>query len=428
MTAGTATAGLRDIAGVRQRLADARDSQISQVVAMVDALPARGVADRLIAPLRPRLAQLRPHRPLMFDRLLFLPFDPVIVVPEDWSPTSPTVPRTLLAPVAEAMRQALGPLATEIEAIIRGCTTADLAVIEEAGRRLWPAAANAITAIDANPADWRKHALPRALTTVIPAVAGVLAQASTVQALIARAATGEPVTAPALMSILDCGARRDAGCYGMLLTLLLSQLPRPDEVLRMLAVNGTGSAVTRAAAERAVDTVLDAVDRDTGNAAALDAVNLGEAGAELARLVGLLDGLEAEGQRPQVPGGLLGGTDRAERQGRIAGMRRRLETACRSRFEAGLAGELLLPMLSLPADAGSAEIVRLEDTARELRRLEICGRRLGGQEGYGRMLNATAAEVRGMRGNAALTLADRVRIVEILAGPDDALALLLAGE
>ena len=396
---------------VRRKLSDARDGQISRVVAMVDALPARGAADRLIAPLRPRLAQLRPDRPLQFGRLLFLQFDPVIVLAEDWSPGSPTVPRLLLAPVAEAVRLALGEQAATIEAMILGCTTADHATIAKAGRLLWPAAAKAIAAIHDIPGEWSAHGLSRSMHGATGAIAGVLTQAAFIQEMVARAKAGEPIAAASLLPILDRGARHGAGCRSMLLTLLLCRLPRPDELLRVLALNGT-------AAEQAIDTVLGAIDRESANAAVLDAVDLHEAGTELTRLVGLLDGLEAGAHRALAPG--------SERHGAFAATRRRLEAACRSRFEAGLAGELMLPMLSLPADAGSAEIVKLEDTARELRRIEICGRRLGGQEGYGRMLQATAAEVRAMGGNGALTLADRVRMVEILAGPDEALELLLA--
>lgn len=402
-----------DIFAVRQKLADARDGQISRVVAMVDALPARGAADRLIAPLRPRLAQLRPDRPLQFGRLLFLPFDPVIVVAEDWTPGGPTVPRILLAPVAEAMRLALGELTATIEAMILGRTTADQAIITEAGRLLWPAAARAIAAIHDIPGEWSAHGLPRSMHSATATIAGVLAQAASIQELVARAPAGDPMPAASVLPILERGARHGAGCRAMLQALLLCRLPRPDELLRILALNGT------AAAEQAIDAVLGAINRESANTAVLDNVDLNEAGAELTRLAGLLDGLEAGAHRAAAPGG--------ERHSAIAGTRRRLEAACRSRFEAGLAGELMLPMLSLPADAGSAEIVKLEDTARQLRRIEICGRRLGGQEGYGRMLHATATEVRAMRGNGALTLADRVRMVEILAGPDEALAMLSAG-
>ena len=410
---------------VRRELSGARDSQIARVVAMVDALPARGGADNLIAPLRPRLAQLRPDRPLQFERLLFLPFDPVIVAPQDWSPGSLTVPRTLLTPVSDIVRQALGEVATSIEAEIAGRTTADRRIIEEVGAQLWPAAAGVIGALADTPGEWSRRNLPGRLRDVsLSAVAAGLEQAVTIQAMVASAGRGEPVAAPALMSILDKANRHGAEAWGMVLALLLCRLPRADEVLRLIAANATkgATAATRVAADRVIDTVLSGLERDGITSAALVTIDLGVTAAELTRIVGLLDGLGADAAGSH---GMSDG-QRGERQNRIAGIRRRLDGTCRSRFEAGLAVELILPMLSLAHNAGSAEILKLEDTARDLRRLELCGRRLGNPDGYNRMLSASASEIRAMSSNPGLTLADRVRMVEILAGPDDALAMFAA--
>ena len=416
-------ANATEVTRVRRKLTDAHDSQIARVVAMVDALPSRGVADKLIAPLRPRLAQLRPDRPLQFERLLFLPLDLLIVAPQDWSPGSPTVPRTLLAPVGEVVRVVLGDLAREIEAEILGRTTADRTIVDRVGARLWPAAAQVIAAADDTPGAWSKYGISRALQrTVTRPMAAVLEQATAIQALVVSAERGEPVGGPALLTILDRGARHGADAWGMMLALMLCRLPRADEALRVIAIKGI-SAATRVAAEEAIDAVLNGIEREGGEGGTLDTAALSDAGAELTRIVGLLDGLDAEGSGIAV----LTGNDRGERHSRIAGIRRRLDATCRSRFQAGLAGELIAPMLSLPPDAGSAEILKLEGTARELRRLEMCGRRLGSQDSYSRMLQATAVEIRAIRGNGALTLADRVRMVEILAGPDEALAMLVAG-
>ena len=67
-------------------LLGAGDRQILRVVAMVDAMPVRGAADQFIAPLRRRLAVLRPQRRLNFTRLLFTPIDPRIVAPAKTEP------------------------------------------------------------------------------------------------------------------------------------------------------------------------------------------------------------------------------------------------------------------------------------------------------------------------------------------------------
>ena len=134
MSAGVRGVDRTALRNLNTELTSARDGQITRVVAMVDALPQRGDADLLIVPLRSRLTQLRLDRPLRFCRLLFTPFDPVIVAGAKWRPGSPTIPRTALEPIAEAVRGELAPLAAEIEAAIAGKTTADEAVISQAER------------------------------------------------------------------------------------------------------------------------------------------------------------------------------------------------------------------------------------------------------------------------------------------------------
>src|ERR1700682_2240745 len=93
----SANPAIREVA---RSLAVARDEQILQVVAMVDAMPNRGAADQLIAPLRGRLALLRPPRPLRFARLLFLPLDPLIVPAGRWRPEQNTIPRNAIPSLA----------------------------------------------------------------------------------------------------------------------------------------------------------------------------------------------------------------------------------------------------------------------------------------------------------------------------------------
>src|SRR5580704_264145 len=93
---------------VARGLAAARDEQILKAVAMVDAMPDRGAADQLIAPLRKRLAHLRPPRPLRFARLLFLPLDPLIVPAARWRIEQPTIPRSAIPSLAGALAVDLG--------------------------------------------------------------------------------------------------------------------------------------------------------------------------------------------------------------------------------------------------------------------------------------------------------------------------------
>jgi hypothetical protein len=145
---------------LQHRLAGAQDGLIERIVAMVDALPERGAADRLIAPLRPRLAQLRPARPLRFCRLLFLPLDPLIVPGPKWRPMSLTIPRTVLEPLAVSVLDAMRPDArAAVEAVIAGRTTRDIETVRKAGALLWPAAGRILCAAPAS-RTWHTTELP----------------------------------------------------------------------------------------------------------------------------------------------------------------------------------------------------------------------------------------------------------------------------
>ena len=99
-------------------LAGAQDDQIHRVLTIIDDLAERGDADKLIAPLRRRIAELRPRRKLSLTRLLFTPLDPLIVDAANWSPTAPSIPRTAIQPLADQVSDGLGATATMIDAAV----------------------------------------------------------------------------------------------------------------------------------------------------------------------------------------------------------------------------------------------------------------------------------------------------------------------
>uniref|UniRef100_UPI0022EA3634 hypothetical protein n=1 Tax=Falsiroseomonas oryzae TaxID=2766473 RepID=UPI0022EA3634 len=69
---------------MRSALAAAPDTKLGRIVGMLDALEDRRVLDAVLAEARPRLAALRPARPLRFPRLLALPLEPALVASEAW--------------------------------------------------------------------------------------------------------------------------------------------------------------------------------------------------------------------------------------------------------------------------------------------------------------------------------------------------------
>ena len=403
---------------LNRELTQARDSQISRVVAMVDALPVRGVADHLIEPLRPRLAQLRLARPLRFCRLLFTPFDPVIVAGPKWRPGSPTIPRTALDPIAEAVRAELGPLATEIETAIAGKTTADTAVITKAGARLWAEAARVLANADVPPPQWVESGLPAAVYGALSrGIAVVLAKAGDLHDLVEKTHHGARLKPADALRLLDVNAGHSPDAWGMLLALLLSRLPQADAVLRAAISTGLigPNSVMRAAAEQAIDVVLGGLEEQGGSGGPVSGSELSQAGPEVTRILALLQGLDSD----QLSG---------DRRRRVHELRQRVEASCRTRFEAGLTGEFIAPLMLLRPGAEAAEVTRLEDIARDLRRLEAAARKINARNGLEAQLTRTAEEIGGMKPDGALGLADRVRLVEILAGPDAALAMLDAAD
>jgi hypothetical protein len=118
------------------------------------------------------------------------------------------------------------------------------------------------------------------------------------------------------------------------------------------------------------------------------------------------------------------GSDAARRE---AAIRARLDASCRTRFANGLTNEFVEKLQGRGPRQGSAALAYLETTARNLRALESEARRIGSAELYDTLLQETAATIKTLAGSGPLGLVDKVRLVEILVGPDAALAVLEGG-
>lgn len=142
--------------------------------------------------------------------------------------------------------------------------------------------------------------------------------------------------------------------------------------------------------------------------AALTRGELGGAAATAVRTARWLDAVETKSpaDRPMVQ------ARRAE-----------LARACTERFDRAIDQDLLSPLALPGAGLGNAEIAAAELAARELRRLETAGRRLGHGESYTRTLQLAARQLEDP-GFAGLRKADRIRLAEILLGPEHAATLM----
>jgi len=194
----------------------------------------------------------------------------------------------------------------------------------------------------------------------------------------------------------------------MLVHLLLAKLPSLGPLLSELAAEQGPSveAAVRQGVAAASDALLSSLEETGSGDAAVPAWDLTDAVQELRRRVTLLDQLA---RRSDVPQG----------RARVQAVRQRLDAGCRQLFSDAVETEFLPALREARAASG------LEATARRLRELESEARVLGGAEVYDSALRAAAGAVQAQ--GAALSKAARARLVEILAGPEAALAMLKAG-
>ena len=399
---------------VRRDVAEAADAQVLQVVRMVDSLAERGETDEVLAPVRPRLRAIQPPRPLRFARLLFMPMDPLIVVPSAWRPGTPFLPRNAVMVLARAARLAMqgagGPdsVLARVDALTREATTAQMGVVRRAGALLWPEAAGVLRGLAAQPppdalaADWAAESLPPAeLVPLMSSLAGILGGAP---ALHDHDHSGVALRDDAAAGLLAACEPLGPRAWGMMLSLLVIRVPQASAAL-LAAAQKKGSQ--RGLAEAAAETALTWLETETG--AQVAAIPPG-APADLNRQASLLETLS-----DQL-------ADAAQRR-RLAQTRANLLAGSLDRFEAALQSRVAAPLQALPDGAGDREAAldTMEGSARTLRAFELEARRLGGGPKFDAMVAAIQQTMETAR---ALSAMDRARLTEILAGPEAAMRLL----
>jgi hypothetical protein len=109
-------------------------------------------------------------------------------------------------------------------------------------------------------------------------------------------------------------------------------------------------------------------------------------------------------------------------------MKSRLDVSCRLRFAIALEVEFADALQALGDDSQQAVMNRLEEVAVHLRNLEQEALQVDSSEAYDPLLREAAEHIKAAALAGALGLVDCVRLVEILAGSDEALALLDAAD
>ena len=402
---------LRDL---RHEMSGVGDEKIRRIVAWMDLQAMPAAAQAILDQLRPRLAVLRPPRPLRFPRLMFLPLDPVIVPARGWRPGDPSLPRCVLVPIAQAVHAALGQEAAEIDSLIAHRDTADDAAIATAGAWLWARAGVILTDLPA-PHGWDATGLPPAVFPPLArAIAAVLRRATRLRDAARDAAVGVVSTSDdAVRGILAGLAAESPEGFGMVVECLLALLPHATPQLQRLIASNRGtadSARLRQAMDRGVDGMLCRMEVATGFDAEIRQGQLRGAGQEVRRIGALLRDIDGE---PDV----------ARHRPRLKSIRLKLDQACRTRFGEALIEGFVTPLTAAAEPLTAMEQTGIEGQIRDLRALETAARKIGGATVYDALLEQAATTARSAAATGVLTPVRHMRLVEILAGPEAAEAL-----
>ena len=394
---------VRPVADVQRKLRGAADEQLAQVVALVDAMPVRGAADALIAPLRARLATIEPMRPLSITRLLFRPLDPVIVTGPRWRPGTPAVPRTALAIIGNAVIGQLGTAATSLQASIAGRDGKQHALANQGGASLWPMGARAVAQLPI-PTGWgAETGVPDSCYPEIRAnIAAVLHQAVPLARWTRDAGGADP--APAVNDILHATQAAHPAGFGVVLAILLADGTTAGPALL------AASAMPGVPVDPAVIRTLDRAQHVL--AIVFPSAGLAAAASQATHVAALLDAVEAPGARPEL-------RVHAQR------IREQANEACQSRLLQALDQDFLPKLAATGAELDDAAVAGLESDARGLRRLAMAGRRLGAAASYDKLLGRTAAGACASA-SSTLTRMERLRLAELLIGTEAALKLPVA--
>jgi hypothetical protein len=399
----------REVRLLAQATGSADDAALLRLVGVLDELDERGHLDSVLAPARTRLRWLRPARPLRFARLLFLPLDGAVVEPGEWRRGTPTLPRTAVLPLAGAVLAALGQAGEALAGRCLRHTTAETEAISKLGAAIWPQAAALLP--EAPPARWTETGLGAAdYADMVALCRPVWRAGPAIWLAIAAAPSGPPqdLVRAALSAVLPAGA---AAVAATLATLLL-RASAPGAVAEIAA------SLAPAGRTVAVQALEEVLEQPPPPFAELEPEVAAEAANDLA---GRFDEL--------ATCSLLEG----ERQALLASSRNAADAACRASFAAASRDRLLLAVaqLSTAEAIGDAAVAALEEDARNLRILEMAGRRLGGEGAYDQVVRTMTRQLTALLTQArpdgrGLRPVDIARCIEIIAGPEAAAQALAA--
>lgn len=423
---GPGAPGADGLASLSQALSTACDRQLIAVLALVDASPARAAVDALLGSVRPRLWLLRPPRRLSLRRVLTVPLEALLAEPDLCPPAGIRLPRSLLPALFAVVEPGLDSLLrAEIESGCQRCTTAELDELLRLGHRLWPAAAAVLQQALLDPRGLYRWLAARGIETAAfndhcHALLALLRHGDRLaQALLAREGRlSDPGTAAAPHRTLLLQVAEEGGlAFRSVAASLLLRAPSPDIVVRMIAQ--ARLSLQRPALLEVVEEVVGVLAQELGmlpEAPRQLPDSLAERRSELAlRLAMIISELSGQGTRLEALAADAG-------------------EALVRQFGITLDAAVLAPLEGLSA-AGFAEtetVGAIEAAARAARRMEVAGRAMGRGGIFAVALAAARTRILAIArqspavadGSGAIALPDLVRLLEILSGPDAALAMI----
>jgi hypothetical protein len=383
--------------GLGTDLSAASDESLLRITAMIDRLPDRTKLDDLLTGIRPRLAQLRPPRPVTMTRLLFLPLSGALVNRSTWRQDPATIPRAALKPIFALLRDLPGSQLTETEAATRHAVFSDLAIVDQYGRPLWEAAARLCEKITPG-SRWAEAGFSADDFRIMMRLAtGVWRHAGPIWDVLRQGTA--PISVDALRVTLTGPAQEGPDVFrAAFRTLLLASG-------NVAAFTSLTSGMPAGISEVVIQSLEEWIETALPKLAEQDLIE----GASRAEEIGKT--LEALGLAPffQIP----------RRRQQLSAFFWRLEEHCRAMLLEIMDGEILPALTPSPEAYSDDRFMMLENHARAARRLEILGRHFGNDPAYDeyqqRLVRAFASAEK-VKLQLGITAMDLARLGEILFG------------
>lgn len=378
-------------------LANASDENLLRIIAMIDRLPERTKLDYVIDDIRPRLARLRPPRPITIARLLFLPLSGALVNWSAWRQDPASIPRTALKPMMSLLRDLPGSPLAEAEAATQHALFSDLDLVERHGRTVWEAAARLCERITPG-SRWAEAGFtPEDFRAMTRLAAGVWRHAVPLWGILRQGTM--PVAPDMLRSALAGPAGEGPDVFRAAFRTLLMQSGSVPSFSALASGMPPGiSEIVIQNLEEWIETALTRLNEQEWFEATDRAEEIGKT-------------LEALALAPffQIP----------RRRQQLSAFFWRLEEHCREML-LEILNEEILPALHPKDEAYSdARFITLETYARTARRLEMLGRHFGNDPAYDEIrqrLMKAFSDAEKSSATLGMTAMDLARLSEILLG------------